>query len=765
MFHARVEKDPGSFVQLVSQYSGTHKQRGEIRAFTTPDFEAFRTRSQSLSDVAAWRDVHLHFANDARNTLAVLVTCEFFNLYGLSRPLKGRLFSADECSAHDSPRVVLLSEELWQRRFFADPDVVGKLAYLDDVPYTIVGIIPHGFSGRLRGPGIWLPWTSSAQSQQKLTSSNKAASAWLNVEGRLKPGISAASARAELGLIARDQDRLYPGRTTTVSLTNGSFAQDPAIKGTATLVVLLVMGSLLLVVLIACANVTTLLLSRAASRRSELAVRLSLGASRGRLIGMLTAEGMPLAVLAGGLGMLLASGTPSLFRMIMPADAPHYPMQMGSTEFMYLIGVTLLAGCVISWAPAVESLRGDLASMLRESGQGSVRRSRTQSALIVGQVALSLGLAVAAGCFLRFQYDVTVSDPGVDTRQVLIVPLTLRAPRYDATSAASFSREVERRIRELPGVQTVAFGAIPFEGSRSEQVFPNGESDGSAADVVVDRVSSDYFDALELRMVRGRSFQTADVVGDAAVADVVVSKAFVDTYWKGQDPLDRTIRTSTHEVLRVIGVARDTKAQQYGVVDGPRIYRLRRRDASGGPLLVRFVGDSQQVADSIRALVAGMDPQQRVIPRTLRSDMEDMANRLWLMTGLVSFLASVAIFLAMTGLYAIVAFSVQQRTRELGLRVALGATDARILYSVMSWGAKPFVTGAVIGLGIAISGLFALRALLAGIPEAGAIRVRPLDPVVCTLAVNAVALVAAAAILGPARRALRLQPAECLRLE
>src|SRR5437762_7673736 len=338
MFRARVEKDPGSFVQLASKYSGTHKQRGEIRAFTTPDFEAFRTRSQSLSDVVAWRDVHLHFANDARNTLAVLVTCEFFNLYGRSRPLKGRLFSADECSAHDSPRVVLLSEELWQRRFFADPDVVGKLAYLDDVPYTIVGIIPHGFSGRLRGPGIWLPWTSSAQSQQKPTSSNKAASAWLNVEGRLKPGISAASARAELGLIARDQDRLYPGRTTTVSLTNGSFAQDPAIKGTATLVVLLVMGSLLLVVLIACVNVTTLLLSRAASRRSELAVRLSLGASRGRLIGMLTAEGMPLAVLAGGLGMLLASGTPSLFRMIMPADAPHYPMQMGSTEFMYLIG-------------------------------------------------------------------------------------------------------------------------------------------------------------------------------------------------------------------------------------------------------------------------------------------------------------------------------------------------------------------------------------------------------------------------------------------
>ncbi len=167
MFRARIEKDPDSFVQLVSKYSGTYKQPGEIRSFTTTDFDAFRTRSQSLTDIAAWRDVHLHFGNEAESTLALVVTCEFFDLYGLSRPLKGRLFSADECSAHDSPPVMLVSEELWQRRLFGEPDVVGKSANLDGVPYTIVGVVPEGFSGRLRGPGIWLLWRSSAQSYDR----------------------------------------------------------------------------------------------------------------------------------------------------------------------------------------------------------------------------------------------------------------------------------------------------------------------------------------------------------------------------------------------------------------------------------------------------------------------------------------------------------------------------------------------------------------------------------------------------------------------
>ena len=272
-----------------------------------------------------------------------------------------------------------------------------------------------------------------------------------------------------------------------------------------------------------------------------------------------------------------------------------------------------------------------------------------------------------------------------------------------------------------------------------------------------------YFDALQLGMMRGRPFQPGDLGGDVPLADVVVSKAFADTYWKGQDPLEKTIRTPAHDVLRVIGVARDTKARQYGAVDPPRIYRLRARDASGGPLLVRVSGEPQRVADAIRALIAQMDPQQHVIPRTVRAEMEDLANRLWLMTGLVLFLASIAVVLAMTGLYAIVAFSVQQRTKELGVRVALGATHGRILYSVLSWGARPVVTGAAIGLGIAIVGLFGLRAALAGVPEAGAIHVRPIDPIVYALSLSALTLVALAATMGPARRALRLSPSQCLR--
>ncbi|HEV2446064.1 MAG TPA: ABC transporter permease, partial [Candidatus Sulfopaludibacter sp.] len=365
LLRARVASHPESFVHLSPEYSGETENRGTLPfGISVADYRAF-THARSIGKLAAWGIAHATLGRDnPQPELAMMVSCNFFSVYGLEQIAFGRLFREEECATAGSAPVAVLSEEFWRRRLDADPQVLGTKIVLNRQAFTVVGIVPAGFSGRLRGPGIWVPYTMEAPFFGGANLFEEDALRWLIVEGRLKPGAPRESARAELAVIAHQQDALHPGRKTAMVLTNGSFIEEPSLRAQVIWIGPLIMGALTLILLLACTNVTTLLLSRAAARRREIAIRLSLGAGRKRLLRMLLAESLMLAGAAGAISAYVAWRMPAVFQRLY-ADAPNYPLQPNLLVFGYLAAVTLAAGCMAGSAPAAESLQVDLTTALK----------------------------------------------------------------------------------------------------------------------------------------------------------------------------------------------------------------------------------------------------------------------------------------------------------------------------------------------------------------------------------------------------------------
>jgi predicted permease len=764
LFRARVEKDPESFIQLVPEYSGKFARQGDAWSTSVEDFRAYQNHASSVSNLAAWGMAHATLEDDPNSEVNLLVTCNFFSLYGLEHAKLGRLFLADECSSPGSAPVVVISEEIWRRRFASDPQLVGKSITVNRRLFTVVGVTPARFPGLLKS-GLWIPWTMEplVYGQDFFRDSS---TPWLMVEGRLNPGFSKSSAQAELSLIATQQDRVHPGRTTTLHLTNGSFAQHPAERSNAFWIVLLWMGTVTLVLLMVCTNVTTLLLSRASARRQEIAIRLSLGAGRTRLVRMLLTESLILAAMAGVISAYLASRVPGIFATLMP-DAPYYPIEPDLTVFAYLAGVTVLAACFAGMAPASESWKLDLSSSLKGHetllGLGA-GKWRMRDLLVVAQVALSVVLLVVTGLVVRVQYSMSSVEPGFETRQVLLVPLNVSVPPYTADSAWFFYRTLEQRVRELPGVQCVSYSdRAPFWGddegrdSREEVRLP-GQVRGSRRKAAVNVVSTDYFDTLRIPIMRGRAFQSTDITPQKAAPVTIVSQAFARTLWPHDDPLGKIVEWGQSNRLEVVGVAHDTRSESYGAAaDGPVFYRLQNPHSFGGPLLVRFRGDPGAVQRALASAIRDIDRDAIGVPRTLRSMVDQMVSRFWILSELVLILGILAVLLAVIGIYGVVAFAVSRRSRELGIRAALGATRSDIIRSVLVSGMRPVFAGLLAGLVLALAGSLVLARVLFG--------VHPWDP----MAYGAISVLlvtsALAATWGPALRAARTNPAAALRHE
>src|SRR5262245_63881337 len=313
MMRARVDNDPDSLNHLAPQYAGQFEQLGLDGALSLTDYQAFQSGAHSLSDLAGWAIARVKLDDDAQSQMALMVTRRFFSVYGLERPSLGRLFLADECAAPGGPQVAILSEELWQSRFGADPQIIGKVINLNRRPFTVVGVTPARFSGRLRGWGIWIPYTMQPQFKGGENLFQETGKQWLTVDGRIRPGQSRASAQAELAFIARRQDQLQPGRKTTMVLTNGSLIEEPTLRPKIFWAPWLIMGAPSLVLLITLVILTLLLLAKSTARRKEMAIRLALGAGRRRLARMLLTESLILAAAAGAISAWLAYQTPILF--------------------------------------------------------------------------------------------------------------------------------------------------------------------------------------------------------------------------------------------------------------------------------------------------------------------------------------------------------------------------------------------------------------------------------------------------------------------
>ena len=343
LFRARVDKDPDCFVRLYAQNSSSSVPQGQLGGMSLADYRVYRA-AQSLSDLAAWHQIEAMLGGEISGDVrALLVSCNFFSVYGLERPKLGRLFLESECSQSGAGPVAVLSEEIWRNRFAADPQILGRIITLNRHAFTVVGVAPAHFSGRVNNARIWVPYTMQSHLVSGGDLFAQTGTQWLIAEGRLKSGYSRSAAQAELNVIARQQDRFQPGRRTALIVTNGSMMEEPGLRAQSILAVSLWMGALMLLLLIACANVTTLLLSRAAARQREVAIRLSLGASRTRLLRMLLTESLILAATAGAISVYLAYAVPELVNRMMLAEPVSYPLTPDLRVFAYLAGVTFVA--------------------------------------------------------------------------------------------------------------------------------------------------------------------------------------------------------------------------------------------------------------------------------------------------------------------------------------------------------------------------------------------------------------------------------------
>jgi putative ABC transport system permease protein len=744
----RVQHDPDSFVHVQVDFeSRTRRSRAELFSTTAADYLVYRESVESLSDLAAWHAVRAAVADDAGPTLAMLVSCNFFNVYGLRHAFIGRAFTPADCSGTE--RLAVISEEVWRSRFAADPQIAGKSIEINGEPIAVIGVLPANFAGQLRGPGYWMPLHMQPMFFRNVDLTRDAHTPWLALEGRLRAGFSRAAARHELDMLAVQQDRQHADRKTTISLTNGSVLEDPLLGRTAALVMLLTMSGLTLVLAIACANVTVLLLSRAAARQREIAIRVSLGASRSRLVVMLLTEGVSLAVMALPLSAYLAYEVPRIAKAMVPM-LPYYNMRPNLAVFGYMVLLTAAVGCLAGLAPATESLRLNIwrGTHGRDTFQLLGTHWRMRDVLIASQVAMSLVLLIGAGVFVRAQSAIRHHDPGLDTEHTLAMPLRV---------AAATLPVLMDRVRGLPGVYSVAVAqASPFDGELmpTTTVRRADQSEAPARQTVsVNAVSPEYFRTVKLPVLHGRAFARPP-----APTEVVISQSLARALWASEDPIGRDLLDESGRVQSVIGVARDVDVLS---ASPPTMYRPRSDGEPGGVLLVNVEGSTSAVAERMRELLMELAPSAVVQPVTLATAFEDLANRFAVLVRFVGFLGVVGIVLAVIGIYGVVAFAVSGRTKEVGIRMALGASKPVVMRMLLSSGIAPVAAGLTVGLLVAVAAAEVLRSVLSGTPVPIDVR----DPMIFGSVTTVLIATVLAAMSLPAWRATASNPMDALRQE
>lgn len=743
LFRAYVDKDPSTFFRVVALYSDRFVQG----AISLADYEALLAGSRSVRDLAAWDDVWTTFGTHAPTTFRVaFVSCNFFSVYGLERPESGRLFLPSECSVTGSGPVAIISDELWLSDFEADPKIVGRIIQVGGITLTIVGVTPPHFSGRAKEINLWIPYTMVTEFKS---------APWFTVDGRLRPGYSRANVQMELNVLAQRQDRLYPGRRTTLMVTDGSLIAAPHLR-MMIWVVFSIMGALGLVLLISCANVSSLLLSRAAARQREIAIRISLGASRGRLMRMLLTEGLLLATVGGALGAYLAWIVPGIIVGLVEF-APAYSLTPDWNVFAYLAAITLTAGCLAVLAPAAESLRADVSASLKSRaglfGQG-VTRWRTLDFLVAGQIATSLVLLAASAVCVRAQYTMFAAGPGFETEHVL-------AGRIASTDDGwAFRRMLGERLRGMPGVVSVCFAEfMPMEREDSWDIRVAGQPVGTGRVVATTSVSTNFFETLGIPILQGRQFEERDSSENHAESVVIVSENFAREFWPDEDPVGKVIEAP--ERLRVIGVSRNSRSARYGEQDGPQLFRLQSPNERSGSLLVRFQGNYPEVARGIAEVLhnsGGVEVGELV---TLKALMDRYVSVFWAIAEMVLFLGIAAIALAVIGIYGVAAFAASRRTKEFGIRMALGAMRAQIIQLVLRSGAKQICGGLLLGICLTLGASHGLARLMKNAPFV----LDTHDPLIYSVVCLLLVLAATVAMLIPALRATGANPVHALREE
>jgi predicted permease len=701
-------------------------------------------------------------AGEPELLIGASVTFNYFQTLG-QEPLHGRVFSPQE----DMPgknEVAVLSYGLWQRRFGGDQKIVGQAIQLDDRPMVVVGIMPQGFdfpnpaerSDQSDHMQFWVPY---GLSPQKTSSWN------LSAIGRLKPGVTPAAAQREIAALWDDFARQYnetlgTGATTVVMPLQERIAREVRTP------LLALLGAVAFVLLIACANLANLLLAKATSRSRELAVRQCLGASAPRIARQLLTESLLLALLGAVGGLLLAAWSVNALKGLSSANIPRIELiRLDWTILLFALAVTLLTGVLCGLAPALRSARVNLQSAIKEGGRSSasVSNRRLNNAFVVAQLALSLVLLIGAALLLQSFKNLLAVNPGFRPENVLTGKILLPGSRYtNNAQVRTFYEQLLERVRSLPGVQAAESSQVaPFSGDSLGATFkvegrePKAGAPAKAAQLR--DATPGYFAAMGMPILKGRSFQPTDTETSPPVA--IVDEKLARMQWPNGDPIGQRIAIGGSPMMTIVGVVPSVKNRSLNEETDPYVYRPAAQFVRGATtLVVRARTDPAALIPAIRRQVASLDPELPLYHvSTIEQGMARSVSAKRLTNLLLTGFAATALLLSLIGIYGVMSLNVGSRTGEFGIRLALGARGADVLWLVVGQGLRLTLVGVALGL----LGAFGLTRLL----ESLLFGVKATDPLIFAVVAVVLSLVALAACYLPARRATKVDPLVALRSE
>jgi putative ABC transport system permease protein len=741
---------------------------GQSHCCSLGRFDIVHDRSQSFSGVvaAANDNFNLTGRGEPLQVPSARVSGNFFDVLGV-KPQIGRFFVPDESQPAGKP-VIVISDALWHSRFGGDPGIVNQTIALDGTPYSIIGVLPAGIQFPFLAPAdIWSPryFEHSLFTPQRL----RMGVGYLTIIARLRDGVSRQRAAAELAVLDQQFQKENPGAPDAkpgMSMVVADL-QDSVVANIRGMLLML-SGAVGVVLLIACANVASLLLSRALSRRKEIAVRAALGAQRSALIRELLTESVLLAFLGGVLGLALSWAATKYFATLGNNNLPQgVPITMDARVLLFMLAISVLTGILFGIFPALQLSRTNVNQTLRDEGRGSTgghRRVQLRGLLVVGQVALSLLLLIGAGLLVRSFSRLLSVDPGFDPQNVLTMNVSLPTVKYaDAQKQIAFFDDLSRRVSALPGVRSTAISAaLPLVPKRITPVLPEGQPEVPLAErpfIIIEAISPAWFKTMRVPLQAGREFTDAD--NATAPKVVIVNQALARRYWPNENPVGKHILVGRQNASEIIGVAVDVKNRSLALDAAPQLYLPFPQLPWGNMnLLVRTAANPSTMVSAVRAQVAALDSDQPVTNiQTVEEIMDGSRAQPRFMLLLLGVFSAAALVLAIIGIYGVLAYTVAQRRQEMGIRLALGAEKADILRMVVGHGLKLTITGVAIGLAAALAMSWIMASMLSGLLY----RISARDVTTFVLAPVAFLMISLVASYLPARRATQVDPNEALR--
>lgn len=742
-----------------------------LSGFDYPGYLEYAARSRCFADLIAYHGTGMNLAGGGgspEHVRAMLISHNYFSVLGI--PIApGRAFLPEENKTPGSHPVAVISHHLWKRRYGSDPNLVGESLMLNGQAFTVVGIAPEGFVGLELDEidDVWIPIMMEGTARPLFPVLNRGLFTGVNIVGRLKSGTSIKQAQAEMAVLAHSLEEVnrFTKEQMTVLLSPNIRFADPEYRDDAKRMLALLMTAAAVLLLIACANVANLLLAWASSRRKETALRFALGANQIHLIRQFLTESMILALLGGVAGLIIGIGLTRLPQIYLGSKLDFSP-DIRVLAFAFF--TSILTGIIVGLPPALQGYRHDLVQDLKDVDlPGTFRRARLRSSLVILQVAMSLVLISGAGLLVRTIRNLQSIDLGFETHRLIVFPFSLRLQGYPETRVRRMQHDLIERLNALPGVQSASISdGKPVRGmfSDRDEILPEGKEQpppGQRAEIDSNKIMPRYFETIGIPLVLGRSFTDIDRADSPPVA--VISESMARHYWPGENPIGKRFRIarfmSWSPYHQIVGVVKDTRYDRLSQKPAPHFYLPLSQDLQSDVVVcVRASADPQRLRETARNLVSTIDPSLPLPSiNTLAEQLRESDSDQRMMAAVISLFGFIAFALASTGVYALSSYSVAQRTREIGIRMALGAEHWKVLGLVMGRILIMAFAGICIGLLAVFFLVHIIASLLYGIS--------PLDPLNLAVASALMMASAAAACYVPSRRAMRISLSAALRHE